>query len=111
MSPVLEGPTRWQEALGELEQAVDAWGHAHPEATLTEIEHLVDQHVQRLRARMVADLAAAVTPLAVCPHCGERLRSRGTHTRTLRGAADQPLPLTRQYATCSGCGAGLFPPG
>lgn len=101
----------WQAPLADLEQALDAWGHAHPTATLAEIEQAVDGQVRAIRARIIADLAGAVTPITACPTCGEPLIQRGTHTRTLRTADEQLLPLTRQYATCSGCGTGLFPPG
>lgn len=102
---------RWQAPLVAMGQAVDAWGSAHPEATLTEIEQAVDQQMRVVRAQMIADLAGSVTPVDTCPTCGEHLLRRGVHTRTLLSADEQPLPLTRDYATCSGCGAGLFPPG
>lgn len=111
MAEPTEDRRGWHGPLADLEQALDAWGHAHPTATLADIEQAVDGQVRVIRARIIADLAGAVTPITACPTCGEALLPRGSHTRTLRTAGEQPLPLTRQYATCSGCGAGLFPPG
>jgi ribosomal protein S27AE len=46
-----------------------------------------------------------------CPQCGTLLTAQGTPTRTLVTEHDQTIELSRSYATCPQCGAGLFPPG
>lgn len=101
------GPARWTQMEGE----VRAWRAAHPTATLTEIEAAVDVRFQALRAELLGELATE-TPVTAepCPHCGGPLIQRGTHTRSIVTQGDQPVPLTRAYATCPACGDGLFPP-
>lgn len=94
----------------EVEQEVRVWQAAHPTATLAEMERALDQQLRPVRARLLADLAAAAPPAELCPTCGERLVGRGLRTRTLTTQGDEPLALTRRYASCPACGAGLFPP-
>jgi len=110
---------------GPLSEAVRAemaaWRRRHPHATLTEIETALDACLHRLRAQMLTDLAqaspltdvAALPPAErpVCPQCQQPLQARGTKTRHLQTTGGQDLALTRSYATCPACGAGLFPPG
>ena len=100
---------------------VTAWRQQHPTATLREIETTIDERLARLRAQMLQDtaLASAAADLAGvaaeerpgCPDCGQRLQPRGQQVRHLTTAHEQPVVLTRSYATCPACGAGLFPPG
>ena len=100
---------------------VTTWRQQHPTATLREIETTIDERLAKLRAQMLQDtaLASAAADLArvaaaerpVCPDCGQRLQPRGQQVRHLTTAHEQPVILTRSYATCPACGAGLFPPG
>jgi predicted RNA-binding Zn-ribbon protein involved in translation (DUF1610 family) len=95
--------------------AIDAdlrrWRAAHPAATFTEIEQAVDARMRAVRADLLAELAGAEGDAAPrCPACGHGLVQRGTHTRTLWTQGEAPVALTRSYATCPACGAGLFPP-
>ncbi len=94
--------------------ALRQWRNAHPRATFAEIETAVDDEIQRVRARLVAE-AARGTPeptgvSARCPTCGERMQARGRHARTLTVAGDQPVTLHRSYRVCPVCGTGLSPP-
>ncbi len=109
-------------ALAEAAFAeVTAWRQQHPTATLREIETTIDERLAKLRAQMLQDtaLASAAADLTgvaaeerpVCPACGQRLQPRGQQVRQLTTAHEQPVVLTRSYATCPACGAGLFPPG
>lgn len=96
------------------------WRAAHPRATLAEIEATLDEHLARLRVALLAE-AALASPAAdwttapasppLCPHCSTPLVARGKATRHLQAPGGQDLALTRSYATCPACGAGLFPPG
>jgi hypothetical protein len=113
--------TRWR-ALSEAAFAeMTEWRRQHPTATMREIETAIDAHLAKVRAQMLQDtaLASPTADLAgvpeperpVCPACGQRLRLRGQRTRRLTTSHDQSVALTRSYAECPACGAGLFPPG
>src|SRR3712207_4802813 len=98
-------------ALAEAAFAeVTAWRQQHPTATLREIETTIDERLAKLRAQMLQDtaLASAAADLGavaaaarpVCPDCGQRLQPRGQQVRHLTTAHEQPVVLTRSYATC-----------
>jgi hypothetical protein len=112
----------WAELSGQVHAELAAWRRAHPRATLTEIEAATATALQRLQARYLRDLVAAspsadlaAVPPAErprCPACGGALEARGPRTRAvLTPGQPEPVPVTRSYAVCSACGAGLFPPG
>jgi len=87
-----------------------AWRRAHPDATLSEIEHALDARLAPVRATVLAEVAADVPDDGGrCPECGGRLRPRGTRARTLRTAGDAELALTRPYPTCPACRTELSP--
>jgi len=50
---------RWKAQGEEIFAAVAQWRAAHPQATLAEIEHAVDEQMNRLRARMIEQAAQA----------------------------------------------------
>jgi hypothetical protein len=112
---------RWRALSEQVLEEMQAWRVAHPRATLREIEGEAEARLVRLRARLVEDTALASPardwtaqvgePSPACPVCGERLQARGLDTRRLTVPGDQPIALTRRYATCSACGTGLFPSG
>ncbi len=112
----------WQALAEEVAQELAVWRRAHPQATLAEMEEVVLEVGQRLQARALeqlvqasatADLAAQpVAERPACPQCGGRLEPRGRQRRTVRPARQRAaLAVTRSYAVCTACGAGLFPPG
>jgi YgiT-type zinc finger domain-containing protein len=103
------------EHLGKLEE----WGQGHPEATLAEMEALVEERVDVLRAQL---LQAAVDWASAreaddtgeglpCPECGHALESRGQKDRKVTVRGGGTVRLRRRYRRCPACGAGLFPPG
>jgi YgiT-type zinc finger domain-containing protein len=105
----------WEVSLTQAREALRQWRIAHPQATFTEIEAVVDAEMQRVRAQLVTEAAGAQAGRgeadeAVCPTCGERLHARGSRTRTVTVAGDQAVTLRRAYLVCPGCGTGLFPP-
>ena len=112
--------SRWQPSSRQVIRAMKDWRRQHPKATWREIESALDAQLARLRAEMLRDLALTSpnadltqTPAAerpTCPHCGAELEAQGQQTRTLQTEQDQAIDLTRSYATCPQCGAGLFPP-
>ena len=71
---------RWEEQGEEIFAAVAQWRAAHPKATLAEIEHAVDEQMNRLRARMIEQAAQASAAAEgetsqglVCEQCGQPL--------------------------------------
>lgn len=97
--------------LEHLGAFMQAWRAQHPQATLTEIEVELDHQMRRIRAEVLAATATTAPAVGTCPQCGAALTGRGTRTRTLLTDGDEPLILSRAYATCPACGSGLFPPG
>lgn len=112
---------RWQPLSQEVLHVMQEWRRHHRRATFQEIESSLDAQLVRLRAQMLQDLALS-SPSAdlptmcegerpTCATCGARLEAQGKQMRTLVTEHDQRVELTRSYATCPECGAGLFPPG
>jgi ribosomal protein S27AE len=97
------------------------WRAAHPKATFSEIETALDERLNQVRARVLADLAMASTAADVqtgtqaerprCERCGRVLQARGPNDRTLVTQGGAEVRLRRTYATCPQCGVGSFPPG
>ena len=112
---------RWPRGMAEVGAAMDDWRRAHPRATFAEIEAALDERLNALRARLLADVALASPAAdlsgqpaegrARCPGCGARLRPRGKKARAVRTQGGQDVRLARDWAECPSCGAGLFPPG
>ena len=108
---------RWRAEAEAIATGLREWRERHPRATLAEIEAALDARLDGMRARLLEDLALASRATeaggagAACPECGGRLEGRGAHERQVVTQGDRVARLTRQYATCAACGAGLFPPG
>src|SRR5215216_4387988 len=112
---------RWPAMMADVLAGMREWRTAHPSATFAEIEAAVDERLSRVRARMLEDAALATTATQLagqaaaarprCPACGAPLEARGQPTRTVQTQGGQAVRLRHSYATCPGCGAGLFPPG
>jgi hypothetical protein len=112
---------RWEALAAEAFLGMKEWRLQHPRATFAEIEQALDARLGALRARMLQDVALASAAAAVretraedrpaCPACGGRLEARGPGARRLTVAHGRAVTLTREYAVCAACGAGLFPPG
>jgi hypothetical protein len=111
----------WHALSEEVLSGMKEWRLAHPKATFREIEHAVDERVNRLKARMLEDAALAsdaqqwkAAPEGDqphCPACQTPLQRRGQQTRRVQITGGQDVTLTRSYGTCPVCGTGLFPPG
>jgi YgiT-type zinc finger domain-containing protein len=109
---------RWRHLTEEVLSGMKEWRQAHPKATLREIETALDAKLATVRARMLEDVALASRAAdlvasgerAACPRCGQPMEARGQEERTLTTTGDQEVVLSRSYAVCPACGAGLFPP-
>ena len=114
---------KWQALAADAFVGMKEWRQQHPKATFAEIEQALDARLGALRARMLQDVAVASAATTVraadgepatqapCPACGGRRAPRGPATRRVTVAQGQEVALTRDYAVCPACGAGLFPPG
>ena len=118
----LEGlEQRWAGEAESVWSGIADWRAAHPKATLSEIEAALDERLDRLRARLLADLALTSAAADVrealaeerpgCARCGVMLQSRGQSERTLLTQGGAEVPLRRTYIACPQCGDGSFPPG
>ena len=118
----LEGAARrWAVDAESVWTGMADWRVAHSKATLSEIEEALDERLNRVRARVLADLALASAAADVsaaspeerprCERCGAVLHARGPSERTLRTQGGAEVRLRRAYATCPTCGDGAFPPG
>lgn len=111
----------WQQVSEEVLSGMKEWRLAHPKATMREIEQAVEERVNRLRARLLEDVALASEARdwaqepeqerPRCPVCQTPLHSRGKRARRLQTTGGLDITLSRSYGTCPECGTGLFPPG
>ena len=118
----LEGAAqRWAGDAESMWTGIADWRAAHPKATFSEIEAALDERLNQVRARVLADLALASAAAEVagasgeerpeCPRCGIGLHARGASDRTLLTQGGAEVRLERTYAACPTCGDGTFPPG
>ena len=112
---------RWAGDAEAVWSGTADWRAAHPKATFSELEAALDERLNQVRARVLADLAMA-SPAADlqavtnaerprCDRCGRMLQARGVSDRTLLTQGGAEVRLRRTYATCPQCGDGSFPPG
>mgnify|MGYP001073402119 CR=1 FL=1 len=109
----------WEKLAEEVLSGMKEWRIQHPRATWKEIEEALDQRLNRMRARMLEDMALASEAARLeeegarscCPQCGEPLVSRGTRKRRLQTNGGEEVVLERSYGVCPKCGVGIFPPG
>ena len=97
------------------------WRAAHPKATFSEIEAALDERLNQVRARVLADLvmastaadlqAASVEERPRCQGCGALLQAGGQSERGVVTQGGAEVRLRRTYATCPRCGGRSFPPG
>jgi len=112
---------RWSEEATSVWTGMADWRAAHPKATLSEIEDALDERLNQVRARVLADLALASAAADIqgvaaeerprCERCGRDLQARGLNDRTLLTQGGAEVRLRRSYASCSPCGDGTYPPG
>jgi len=110
---------KWDEMSADIMRGMTEWQAQHPKATLREIEAEVDKRISELRARMLTDSAMvseeerwqAGGEGAECPSCGAKLEKKGKKKRKLQTRGGKEVELEREYAICSQCGRGIFPPG
>lgn len=112
---------QWSRDAASVWTGMADWRAAHPKATFSEIEAALDERLNRVRARVLADLALASTAADLraaraeerppCTRCGALLQARGQSERGVVTQGGAEVTLRRSYATCPRCGDGSFPPG
>ena len=115
------GKDKWRELQDKINVVVEEWRREHPEATLTEIETMVDLKLADVRKEMVEDLAlegrtADLSALPReerphCPQCGEPIVANGKQKRRLVTDHEQTIELERSKAYCPHCQVSFFPSG
>jgi hypothetical protein len=95
------------------------WRKEHLQATWAEIEALVDERINQLRAQLIQDMVQMGESeewsrmpreeRPKCVTCGKPLSARGEQTRFIQTTGGEAVQLTRTYGTCPACGVGFFP--
>ena len=116
-----EQQEKWRELQDKINAAIAEWRQEHPEASLTEIEEVVDSQIAEVRTKMVEDLAqggrtADLKQLAKeerprCPKCGQPVAANGKGRRKLKTIRGQVIELERDQAYCTHCEVTFFPSG
>jgi hypothetical protein len=96
------------------------WRKEHPQATWAEIEAMVDEQINQLRAQLIQNVVLLgegedwsqkpTEERPTCATCGKPLWARGEQTRYIQTTGGEAVKLTRTYGTCPTCGVGFFPP-
>ena len=101
------------ELMDAVRRDLAAWHAINPTATFADMELVVEEHIQRLRAALLQERteAARAEEYPACSQCGGTMVPRSRSSRTIVLPGEEPVPLERSYVVCPGCGTGLFPPG
>ena len=101
----------WEALSHEILTGMREWRLQHPKATLREIEVALDEHLSRLRARMLQDVAlqsvaadwkvAASPERPTCRLCGTPLILRGKRARQLKTQGGQQIDFVDVAGTQS----------
>src|SRR5688500_17957524 len=100
---------QWRTLSEAVMSGLQGWQAAPPRATFAEIEAVVDERLNGMRARMLENLALARAAAeraegkaerSACPDCGQRMQGRGYQTRTVTVQGDQAVRLRRAYVVC-----------
>jgi ribosomal protein S27AE len=112
---------QWSRDAASVWTGMADWRAAHPKATFDEIEAALDERLNQVRARVLADLAMASASADLraarlvdrprCERCGATLQARGQSERGVVTQGGAEVRLRRSYATCPRCGDGSIPPG
>ncbi len=111
---------QWSRDAASVWTGMADWRAAHPKATFSEIEAALDERLNQVRARVLADLAMASTAADLqaasveerprCKECGTMLQAQGQSERGVITQGGAEVTLRRSYATCPQCGERSFPP-
>ena len=106
----------WRELMESISGEAEVWRVKRKRATFTEIEVFVEEQSDRLRKRMIEDLAQFEDPdegaqRPSCSACGGELAWHGKRERELTTMRGSTVRLSRSIGVCKGCGSSLFPPG
>ena len=100
------------EAEKQLREKLRLWQAEHPQATLTEIEIVIDDELNKLRRQLVEQALVEVKEekQVDCPQCGIPMVSNGLRERQLQMKGGETARFKRTQQRCSKCGYTVFPP-
>jgi len=90
------------------------WRKEHPKATWAEIEAMVDERINQVRAQVLQDvvqMGESEDWRAILQEERPRCTTCGKQKRFLQTMGGEAVKLTRMYGICPTCGVGFFPPG
>ena len=106
-----------KQIMQEVESTIDEMLKQSPpgtEITIKQIESLVGEAKSKIGSSISQALAETVVADEVegsphCEACGDRLRSKGHHAKTVQSEQGE-LTFEREYLYCPQCEQGFFPP-
>ena len=109
-----EAKAKFVRGAEEMFEEMWEWGEEHPQATFDDITEKMARLRRELMGEMLGELVLqhgdGSYAEAVCPQCGEEMKSNGRRTRTVIDAEGE-VKVTRAHRRCPDCGQGVFPPG
>ena len=106
-----------RETFGEMaeamQQRLQAWRRAHPDATFDEIAEQASQERKVMMGNLLSGLVTDMNAVEVDPHCPEcegPLQNKGKKRREIVHREGQ-VQVERNYYYCPTCKRGFFPPG
>ena len=109
-----EAKAKFMRGVEEMFETMWDWGEAHPEASFDEIAGKLAPERRALMGEMLGALLLqhgdGRYEEVACPACGQKTKSNGRRTRTVRHAEGE-VEVKRTQRRCPECGQGIFPPG
>ena len=109
-----EAKAKFVRGAEEMFEEMWAWGEERPQATFDEITDKMARLRRELMGEMLGELGLqhgdGRYEEAICPQCGQGMKSNGRRTRTVLDAEGE-VKVKRTHRRCPDCGQGIFPPG
>ena len=110
-----EARVAFMNRAGEVWDQLDSWYQQHPEATFGDLELRLRTLRRSLMGETIPLILAqgdlgATADCPCCEQCGCEMVFKGYEDKGVEGLEGEGR-LPRAYYWCSGCGAGVFPPG
>ena len=93
-----------------LDEKVRSWHKARPQATLTDIETMIDGELAQVRKRLVEIAFEEEAETTACPNCEQIMGNNGKKKRQLQIRGGETVRFERTQKRCFHCGTTLFPP-
>jgi len=112
---------QWQRWSQDMINGLQKWLQTHPQASVQEIELILDERLNRLRTQIMRDVALAIAKVKGfemaskeqprCHNCGIILTSLEKYQWRSQSTGGEEMDVEMHYGngTCPGCGAKLLP--